>query len=430
MVTVTAMETATDRGSSLARQGAMDVLSDSDTNDQLAGLEALELYQTDEEDILLMSPSTHDTTNPKNEVNGVAKEVKPIGEPRKGDDSRRVAGYKRSIRYLKQLARRDPATLTTREKRLKRKHEFHVRKYESFEMNTTVVEVRPPDVQKEQPVSNTSQSEVPLVVPSTSGGSVGSTKISSDQTDKSGPRSKKSITATATQLSSSAGTAPVREGALKSGGKRQRSGETKVSEGKRLKPSTSFPSAPELQVAILDRSHPEGRMTTDRWLLMEERILRSLVDALAHSEDDSFTEFDGAKWNKGIKIVGCGNEKALEFLRSTIQDLDELWPGMNVDVVPVDQIPYQATVKVWVPPPVIEDEAILTLLKRQNKGLGSDGWRIIRGRARDKGDGKDLWLKVSSESLRLLRLSKGMVKFGLNHLKVILPGGNSSNDDP
>ena len=98
--------------------------------------------------------------------------------------------------------------------------------------------------------------------------------------------------------------------------------------------------------------------------------------------------------------------------------------------VPVDQIPYQATVKVWVPPPVIEDEAILTLLKRQNKGLGSDGWRIIRGRARDKGDGKDLWLKVSSESLRLLRLSKGMVKFGLNHLKVILPGGNSSNDDP
>lgn len=40
----------------------MDVLSDSDINDQLAGLESLGFYQTDEEEIFLMSPLTHEIT--------------------------------------------------------------------------------------------------------------------------------------------------------------------------------------------------------------------------------------------------------------------------------------------------------------------------------------------------------------------------------
>lgn len=44
-------------------------------------------------------------------------------------------------------------------------------------------------------------------------------------------------------------------------------------------------------------------MTTKRWLLIEEKIIRSLSDAFGQSEDDSFTVFDGAKWQKGIKIV-------------------------------------------------------------------------------------------------------------------------------
>ena len=48
-----------------------------------------------------------------------------------------------------------------------------------------------------------------------------------------------------------------------------------------------------------------------------------------HSHTLNMIEFDGAKWIKGIEIVGCGNEKDLELLKITIHDLDELFPEMR-----------------------------------------------------------------------------------------------------
>lgn len=449
---------ATVVGSVLGRQDNMEVVSDSDTNDQLTGLDELFLYETDEEDMKMISPKSvgrERETGSETVAIGAAEETKASGIDLQGTDRKREAGYRRSLRYLRQLDRRDPSTLSAREKRLKRKHEFHVRMYES-KMNTTVVEVRPPgegqgqskavttsgkteahghsDARKTDHAvprgsgpNTTVQPKLLTDAPSTSRGTSVGTKAGGGRVFVSKPGGAESKGSLA-PISLCSGAKVTDKAASRSIGKRQRSGETQVSEGKRLKPSASLSSAPELQVAIIDRTHPEGRMSADRWLLLEERILRALVDALARSEDDSFTAFDGAKWQKGVKIVGCGNEKALNFLKDCIQQFDNLWPGMKVDIVPMDQIPYQTTVKVWIPPPVIEDEAILTLMKRQNKGLGSDDWRIIRGRARDKGDGKDLWIKVNSESLRLLRLSEGRVKFGLNHLRMILPRGGTSNE--
>jgi hypothetical protein len=132
-------------------------------------------------------------------------------------------------------------------------------------------------------------------------------------------------------------------------------------------------------VAIIVRSHPEGRLTTDRWLLLEEQILKALIREIARSADRTTNiKFEGAKWNKGVKIIGCGNIEALNFLKTCTQSFDDLWPGMSIHVVPIDQIPHQTTTKVWVPPPIMEDEAILTLIKSQNEGLCTNSWRIMR----------------------------------------------------
>ena len=46
-----------------------------------------------------------------------------------------------------------------------------------------------------------------------------------------------------------------------------------------------------------------------------------------------------------------------------------LWQNAKIEIVPLDQVPFQTTVRVWVPLPILEDEAILTLIKRQNKEL-------------------------------------------------------------
>ncbi|XP_065354573.1 uncharacterized protein LOC135958585 [Calliphora vicina] len=419
-----------------------------DSDDNLSGLKGLNLYETDEEDLLMVSSEplkANEDVHP--EAHDPAKgdtEQKNRKQDSEQDERKRLAGYKRSLRYVRTLDSRDPASLTTREKRLRRKHTYHIQKYEAM-LNTTVVEVRPAKTKTEPnqsrqvitskhvPHASTGPNTIIVsedldVRPSTSKRATSGPKRGDDQcgTTKSASTTPKVLSA----ISSTRGTAMASKGtASRPSIKRQRSGETQVSEGKRLKPSTSLTSAPELQVAIIDRSQPDGKMTTDRWLLLEEKILRALVDELACSEDDSFTAFDGAKWLKGVKIIGCGNEKALGFLSNCIRGVGELWPNARIEIVPLDQVPFRTTVRVWVPPPLLEDEATLTLIKRQNKELGTEDWTIERGRSRDKGEGKDLWIKIGSESLRLLRSSQGVIKYGLNQLRLILPAVKR-NDEP
>lgn len=425
------------------RQDCIDLSSGEDTIGGLSDIGKLQLYETDEKDIVMVSSESTVVATSKSD--GETKDAPPGDKKKKKtDEQKREEGYKRSLRFLRKMESKDFTSLTTRDKRLIRKHTFHVKKYESL-ANTTVVEVRTPTATKDGTRTGTHATDRKnqkgdskfnnpgMKNPSDAGGLPStSTKV---KTPAPGPA--KGINAGPKPCADSAAKTtlgdqwranlvPMGKGRPSSaktsaGGKRQRSGETRVPEGKRVKKSTSLTSAPELQVAILDRSDPDGRLSPERWLILEEKILRCLLEALEQSEDDSFAEFDGAKWQRGVKIVGCGNKKALDFLKASIGGLDSLWPGMKVDVVPIDQIPSWTTVRVWVPPPILEDEAILTLVKRQNKGLNTLDWKIVRGRARDKGDGKDLWIRIGSESLRLLKLSHGVIKYGLNQLRMMIP---------
>ena len=141
----------------------------------------------------------------------------------------------------------------------------------------------------------------------------------------------------------------------KPGIKRQRSSDVRV----RLKQSKSLTSAPELQVAIIDRNHSLGKIATDKWLLVEEKILLALVVKLERSDDKSFAAFDEAKWMKGVKIIGCGNEKSLAFLKNCIRYIGELWPNAKIEFVSLDQVSFREIVRVWVPLPILYDSPYL-----------------------------------------------------------------------
>lgn len=53
---------------------------------------------------------------------------------------------------------------------------------------------------------------------------------------------------------------------------------------------------------------PLGKTAIDKRLLLEENILFSLNVDLKGSDNKSFSAFEGAKWMKDIRIIGCVNE--------------------------------------------------------------------------------------------------------------------------
>lgn len=65
--------------------------------------------------------------------------------------------------------------------------------------------------------------------------------------------------------------------------------------------------------------------------------------------------------HKEVKAVRCSNKESLKFLKASIRSLGELWPAGK----------FRTTARVWIPPPLIEDETTLSLVKGQNEEVHS-----------------------------------------------------------
>lgn len=76
-----------------------------------------------------------------------------------------------------------------------------------------------------------------------------------------------------------------------------------------MQQSNSLKSAAAFQIAIIDCNLPLGQ--TDKWLLLEWKLLLASIIELHRNEFNSFATFDDAKCMKGVKIIGCVNEKSL-----------------------------------------------------------------------------------------------------------------------
>ena len=92
---------------------------------------------------------------------------------------------------------------------------------------------------------------------------------------------------------------------------------------KKARPSTSFRSPEEYQMAIIDRSGPDGRMSSERWLEVENRVLLVIANGAEDGGEDEVS-FDGVGWQKGVKVVGCSNKKCMDFLRQVVDGCDKL----------------------------------------------------------------------------------------------------------
>lgn len=129
--------------------------------------------------------------------------------------------------------------------------------------------------------------------------------------------------------------------------------------------SSICPSS-ELQVAIVDRSNPQGRISDEKWYNLEEMLIREMT---SNKWTERGISFEGANWSRGIKIIKCGNSQSLEFLKTNIANVCQNWPYNHLEIIPYSNLPPRIFARMWIPPPVPPTSAILTLIEKQNKGI-------------------------------------------------------------
>lgn len=184
----------------------------------------------------------------------------------------------------------------------------------------------------------------------------------------------------------------------------------------------------KLQYAVIDEHYSDGKITPERWFIVERKLLECMANLLKNGGSPENCNFQGASWSKGIKIVDCGNEESVKFLILAISKMGELWPKARLKVVSRESIDARNVCRVWIPPPQLTDEVIHNLLVGQNPTVNIKRWRLLSGKIDAKGYGRDLVFHVDDESVRNLTNLGGVLKFGLGTVKARIDKGNHHND--
>lgn len=312
-------------------------------------------------------------------------------EPKKKESTsaqKAKKGYKNALMYLRKMSTKSDVDLTEKEKVYIAKNKKIVTKYERDKPPQRLEPIR------EEPSETRRYSEAlkkEKAIPK-------STEL--DETKKTPPKPNAS--------------------------KRFQSQEGDERKVKKPKPSTSFESPQELQIAIVDRSDLDGKMSTERWLEVERRILVAIA-SLENDDSGEEISFDGAGWQKGVKVVGCSNRKSLDFLKGVVEGCSDLGQGVRLEIISKSLLPLRKITSVWVPPPNLEDDQTLKVIEKMNKGLSTKEWMIISSVQSKNGNGKEIVLSIDENTLVELKKTQGRIKFGLGSLKFRLPNDPKEN---
>jgi hypothetical protein len=129
------------------------------------------------------------------------------------------------------------------------------------------------------------------------------------------------------------------------------------------------------RVAIVPMAYPDRRFDEEEVALLKESVKGHILDLVMGTKAPIF---QGTSDRDGAVIFNCADVETVEWLKSltTVLTIKE---GLQLRAVGVNELPKCHRIVVHVEDPKMSVKETLDLLDRQNKGLASSGWIVVRG---------------------------------------------------
>jgi len=171
-----------------------------------------------------------------------------------------------------------------------------------------------------------------------------------------------------------------------------------------------------IQMVIVCEGYPEAQVFKDNFTNIQRAVSR-LVDKLP---EEGFTpRLVNMFWTKGAAVVVCQDEETRDWLASHVPTL-RAWGNSRLKMVGLDSLPTYKRVAAWLPGPVEDTLRYLQLLRRLNRGLDTEKWRVYK--LRKEPHGVRLVLSVDSKSITALERLRWRPFSGVGHAIFYLLG--------
>jgi hypothetical protein len=202
--------------------------------------------------------------------------------------------------------------------------------------------------------------------------------------------------------------------------KRSRSDEsTPSSENKkpRSQAQLSYSEAANvIRVGVAPKNHPAMCFNDEQAKKVQSSILAAIEDAPIGKE----IRFMGASRKPGWISLNCANVISRDWLKEALPKLTP-YPGADLKLLEGEDYPKQTIGTVYFPDEEnLPEERILCRLKKQNNGLQTQYWKVLRKVSDNRG--QLMVFSIDETSIRILKGMDCRPWFGFDRVKIRLKG--------
>ncbi|CAH1107877.1 unnamed protein product [Psylliodes chrysocephalus] len=178
-----------------------------------------------------------------------------------------------------------------------------------------------------------------------------------------------------------------------------------------------------LNVSIIDRENPYGKITAERVILVKKALMGELDKTILSASGSKNKPPTFRSWTHFGEIirVTCDDDLSLEWLKSTVPSLNT-WEGASLVVGRVDGLPKLTKSSLWVPGEAQEDlekkEIVLRRLEAQNPNLNVAKWCIFHHEAKVYPEGHLFVFGIGDEDMETLKAKSMRMSYGFTSLNV------------
>lgn len=192
-----------------------------------------------------------------------------------------------------------------------------------------------------------------------------------------------------------------------------------------------------LKVAIIDANNLDGILEAKVWENAKASIyggIRKYIRTNPDADDLPVYEFLGNQ--KGVRIVSCGDEMSLNFLKSLVESLNFEEDGVSLKVILRSEIPVIKRFKISVPI-TSEDETfedLKAMIRGQNKKIGSSKWKFYIPKDKEEkavgGTRYLMFIGMHEEQVQKIKELNFFIHYGLEKLQLLEIDISNAADKP
>lgn len=191
----------------------------------------------------------------------------------------------------------------------------------------------------------------------------------------------------------------------------------------------------DLRVCIVDTNDSEWRVSLTNFNKIENKIIKEIFKHGVQNPNTPGPVFKMNEKFRGHHILSCDSQSSVDFIRSAVGRMNNLWEGANLEVKLLREIP--SLPKLFIAVPMDEEDKedleafgkmIIAVLRMQNPSLSADQWRILKIGKPNK-DRVLVTLRIDKESGSLLASKEATVNYGCRSVRVTVTNNQNSSAD-